>query len=224
MPDDFTAELLLMPNKPGKRPKNLAATLLKRNPDGHGSMSFTEFREKQRSLAMETTVLSEDLLRGEWYARQLDFQSEKVATIMAAMDGALNGPHPLLNSKDPRWPAYWLADARYRYADRGLAKLKAQGHVLCCPVNGLPGVTAAEWADAMGRAVPREGPSRWYESLSLRGRLDDPPYDTTWYWMSEKASQGRLEDEGKRLWERHRDDRPLHPDDEAKIAGLRHGR
>lgn len=196
-----TPELLLTPKNPP--PKTPTMADLRRTASDPPLLSLAEFKADLQRKARLTLPIPEATL-ADWFERQREFQEERVRRFWFAMDKALNGDRPLGNSKDERWGPYWLLDARYRYADTTVDLLRARRHVLVCPATGVPTVTPSEWAAALSVEEAPEDLSEWYESLSLRGTLEEPRCDNAWWRYSEKVNQASIEQAAATLAENHR--------------------
>lgn len=126
----------------------------------------------QFELASAVTVPPDVL--ADWYRRQFAHQRAYLDRLEAAMKQAHADPR--LNDREHEgWKKYWALDARYRYAFETFGLLARREHVLVCPVDGIPDVSDADWAEAMGVAPTPDQMANWKAGLSLRGLLTGEP-------------------------------------------------
>lgn len=135
-----------------------------------------------------------------WHAAQLANLEERAAKQRAVADRNLAA---LATPDDERWPAYWLIEAKARYLEASLKRVRDHMVPQVCPNHGIDGVDPAEVIAAyQGEDKALEAAAT---ALSLRGLLgtESAGPHFYWRWYCLKCSAPQLEAEAKSLQAAH---------------------
>lgn len=157
-----------------------------------GHLSMASLLDKQTATAASLQV--DDRTLSEWWLAQLTWLDARCTVLARAMSHNLA---LLTAADDPRWPAYWLLDAKYRWTYEKLTTVTTRAHVVCCPNHGV---------EDLPRGVLD------YEALALRSRLTGGDY---WSYSCQQCAMGEI----KRTAERIGREQP--PGDATGLKGYR---